>query len=316
MKFKVFVDGQAGTTGLEIHQRLSGRTDLELLEIDPERRKDPGARKELLNDADIVFLCLPDAAARESAALVTNRRTRIVDASTAHRTDPGWAYGLPELSADHRRSVETAFRTAVPGCHATGFVLALYPLVSRGIVPPDFPVTAHSITGYSGGGRKLIEAYERPEGLRHGFDAPSHYALGLTHKHLPEMRVKAGLTAPPLFTPIIGNFYRGMAVGVPLHTTALPTRMSAKELHEVFAEHYDGRRFVTVQPFESDELLHEGYFDPTACNGTNRAEIFVFGDETQAFVIVRLDNLGKGASGAAVQNMNIMLGLEEWLGLE
>jgi N-acetyl-gamma-glutamyl-phosphate reductase len=315
MKFKVFVDGQAGTTGLEIHQRLASRTDLELLEIDPERRKDPEVRKELLNDADIVFLCLPDAAARESASLVTNRRTRIIDASTAHRTDPDWAYGLPELSDAHRRSVETAARTAVPGCHATGFVLALYPLVSGGIVPPDFPVTAHSITGYSGGGRKLIEAYERPDGSRYGFDAPSHYALGLAHKHLPEMRAKAGLTAPPFFTPIVGSFYRGMAVGVPLHTTALPKKPNAKELHAALAEHYAGRRFVTVQPFESEGLLHDGYFDPTACNGTNRAEIFVFGGDTQAFVIVRLDNLGKGASGAAVQNMNIMLGLDEGLGL-
>lgn len=316
MKYKVFVDGQEGTTGLKINERLSKRTDIEALKIDPEKRKDPEERRKILNEADIAFLCLPDAAARESVSLVTNNKTRIIDASTAHRTDPDWTYGLPELSGNQRALIKDSHRVSVPGCHATGFNLALYPLVRKGIVPGDYPVTCQSVTGYSGGGKKLIEQYEAADINKKNLKSPRFYALSLNHKHLPEMQKVSGLEYPPVFTPIVGEFYQGMAVAVPLLKRLLNKKITAEEVQELMAAYYASERFVCVMPYESENYLDNGFFDATGCNNTNKVEIFVFGHSEQILVVSRLDNLGKGASGAAVQNMNIMLGVEEGTGLE
>jgi len=316
MKYIVFVDGQEGTTGLEINDRLAKRSDIEILRIDPERRKDPEARRALLNEADIAFLCLPDTASRESVSLAGSGKTRIIDASTAYRTDPGWTYGLPELSQKQREAIRDSSRVSVPGCHATGFNLALYPLVQEGIVPRDYPVTCHSVTGYSGGGKKLIEQYEAAGDQKKNLESPQFYALGLSHKHLPEMQKVSGLLNPPVFTPIVGNFYRGMAVAVPLVKQGLAKKMTAGEVRDFMASYYDGERFVRVMPFESENYLDKGFLNATACNSTNRVEICVFGHDEQILIVSRFDNLGKGASGAAVQNMNIMLGADEGAGLE
>jgi N-acetyl-gamma-glutamyl-phosphate reductase len=318
---RIFIDGHEGTTGLQIHERLSARGDLELLEIDADRRKDPAARAELLNAADVAILCLPDAAARESVALVANPATCIIDASTAHRTDPQWAYGLAELSAQHRATVRTSRRIANPGCHATGFALAVYPLVAHGIVDAAARLYCLSLTGYSGGGKSLIAAYEEPERLRRApgasprLCAPRMYSLGLRHKHLAEMRQVCGLGHPVHFNPVVGPFYKGMAVTVPLPEDALRHHPSPVALREVLAEHYDAEPFVRVAPYEESPELDGGFLDPTVCNDSNRAEIHVFGNGEQLQVTVVLDNLGKGASGAAVQNLNLALGCEETTGL-
>lgn len=311
---KVFVDGQEGTTGLKIHERLAGRSDVQLLHIAPELRKDFKARRELLNAADVVFLCLPDDAARESASLVSNPAVHVLDASTAHRTDPLWTYGFPELSSAQRVAISKSKRIAVPGCHATGFTALIHPLLGLGVMAPDYPVSCHSITGYSGGGKKLIAAYENPH-RKPSFTSPRIYALGLKHKHLPEMQKISGLAEMPVFDPICGDFYQGMAVSIPLHTRLLKKPMGAPALREILADYYAGQAFVKVMPFQSESLLDEGFFDPTACNGTNRMELFVFGHESQALLVARLDNLGKGASGAAVQCMNIVAGVDETTGL-
>ncbi|MDF9408088.1 MAG: N-acetyl-gamma-glutamyl-phosphate reductase [Pelotomaculum sp. PtaB.Bin013] len=316
MKYKVFVDGQEGTTGLKINERLSGRADIDILKIDPERRKDPEERRAFLNNADIAFLCLPDDASRESAALVTNNRTKIIDASTAHRTDPNWTYGIPELSKNQRALIKDSHRVAVPGCHATGFNMALYPLIQEGIVPKDYPVTCQSVTGYSGGGKKLIEKYEGTGADKKNLESPQFYALSLKHKHLPEMQKVNGLVFPPLFTPIVGDFYQGMVVAVPLLARLLSKKISAEDVQNILASYYASERFVRVMPYGSESYLDNGFLDATGCNNTNRIEIFVFGDSEQILLLSRLDNLGKGASGAAVQNMNIMLGLDEGIGLE
>ncbi|OPY57890.1 MAG: N-acetyl-gamma-glutamyl-phosphate reductase [Pelotomaculum sp. PtaU1.Bin035] len=315
MKYKVFVDGQEGTTGLKINERLSRRADIDILKIDPERRKDPEVRCIFLNEADIAFLCLPDVASRESAALVTNNKTRIIDASTAHRTDPNWTYGIPELSKNQRARIRDSRRVSVPGCHATGFNMAIYPLIQEGIVPKDYPITCQSITGYSGGGKKLIEKYEETGVNKKNLKSPRFYALNLTHKHLPEMQKINGLLFPPLFTPIVGDFYQGMVVAVPLLTRLLNKKISAKDVQEVLASYYSSEHFVSVMPYESEDCLDSGYLDATGCNNTNRIEIFIFGNGEQILLLSRLDNLGKGASGAAIQNMNIMLGLDERTGL-
>jgi len=314
LMIRVFVDGQEGTTGLKIHERLKSRGDVEMLQIDPEKRKDAGARAELLNSSDVCFLCLPDAAAKESAALVKNEKTRVIDPSTAHRTNPDWTYGLPELSQAQRQRVKLSKRVAVPGCHATGFNVLAYPLVKEGIAPADYPFACHSITGYSGGGKKLIAAYE-DAGRKASFKSPRHYGLTLKHKHLPEMQYVCGLSEPPVFDPICGDFYQGMAVSVPLHRRLLKKPMDAQALQQFFANYYAHEKFVRVMPFASEAFLQDGFFDPTGCNGSNRLDIFVFGHESQVMLIARLDNLGKGASGAAVQCMNIMLGLDEGVGL-
>ncbi|MBE2215742.1 MAG: N-acetyl-gamma-glutamyl-phosphate reductase [Opitutaceae bacterium] len=313
MKPKIYVDGQEGTTGLQIHQRLAGRTDLELITIDPARRKDPAARADCLNAADVAFLCLPDAAAKEAVALLTNPRTVVIDASTAHRTDPGWAYGLPELGAAYRERIRTSTRIANTGCHAAAFILGVAPLVGAGLIPPSFPLSAFSITGYSGGGKKMIADYENAP--KPALSSPRPYALGLAHKHLPEMRAHAGLTVAPVFNPVVAAFYQGLAVTVPLALTQLPGKPTPADLHATLARAYAGERFVRVLPLGDESILDGGCLDVQACNGTNRADVMVFGHAEQAVVIVRLDNLGKGASGAAVQCMNLRLGLDEATGL-
>lgn len=317
MKKKIFVDGLSGTTGLKIHERLALYSELEMITIDYGKRRDPAERARCLNEADLVFLCLPDDAAREAVSLVTNPSTRIIDASTAYRTAKDWTYGLPELSGKHRDAVRSCKRLSNPGCHATAFILSAYPLVKKGIIAPDYPVTCQSLTGYSGGGKALIEKYELNDGKNDYAKAPRPYALSLNHKHLPEMMLHAGLSAEPLFVPILGNNYKGMAVMLPLHTRLLSKKISGKNIHELLREHYAQEQFVKVMPYLEDTLLYDGAVDITACNDTNKAEIFVFGNDQKgtAVVMTRIDNLGKGASGAAIQNMNIMLGFAEELHL-
>lgn len=313
--FNIFIDGREGTTGLQIVDRLKDRNDLCLLQIPEKDRKDPQAKKGYLNEADLVILCLPDEASREAVSLIENPRTRVIDTSTAFRTAEGWTYGIPELEPGQRERIRNSRRLANPGCHATGFIMALYPLVQKGIVPSDYPVFAQSLTGYSGGGKKLIALYEgngpKPSGLK----APRHYALHLRHKHLAEMQRVTGLVHPPLFTPIVDDFYQGMVVSIPLFPRLLPHKVSAPQVQEILAEYYQGEPFVRVIPFDSSAYLEDGYLSPLECNQTNRIDLFVFGDAEQILIAARLDNLGKGASGAAVQNMNLMLGVEETLGL-
>lgn len=311
----LFIDGQQGTTGLQIHQRLAGRSDLTLLEIPAAQRKDPAARRERLNTADLVVLCLPDDAARESVALIENPAVRVIDASTAHRTAPGWVYGLAELHPQQREAVRGARRVANPGCHATGFLCAVAPLVAAGVVPADYPFCVTSLTGYSGGGRQMIETYETHDRATHGALACRPYALGLQHKHLPEMQHHAGLTHPPLFVPCVGDFYAGMIVSVPLHTRLLPAPVSPGEVAERLAAHYAEQPFVTVAPHTPGQFPDGGFLSPTARNDSNGLDLFVFGHAEQVLVCARFDNLGKGASGAAVQNLNLMLGLPETAGL-
>jgi N-acetyl-gamma-glutamyl-phosphate reductase len=307
------VDGQEGTTGLRIHEVLGQRKDIELLAIDPDKRKDSTERARLLNAADVAFLCLPDAAAREAVALVTNPKTCLIDASTAHRTRPDWVFGLPELAPGQRDRLRSTKRIANPGCHATAFILLLRPLVDAGIVAPGLPISATSITGYSGGGKKMIEQY------RAGGDAklmsPRPYGLALAHKHIPEMMAHTGLATKPVFLPIVGNFYKGLAVSVPLHFSELAPGADAASVQRTFEQRYAGEPFIRVMPLSDAATLEEGYFDIQACNDTNRCDIFVFADAQQAVLAARLDNLGKGASGAAVQCMNVHLGLDESLGL-
>ena len=315
MKKKIFVDGLSGTTGLKIHERLNLYSELEMITIDYEKRRDQGERARCLNEADIVFLCLPDDAAREAVSLVNNLSTRIIDASTAHRTATDWTYGLPELSKAHRDAIKTSKRVSNPGCHATAFALSIYPLIYHKVMQTDYPVTCQSLTGYSGGGKGLIEKYEQNDGINEYTKAPRPYSLSLNHKHLSEMTIRSGLAQSPIFVPILGNVYQGLAAMVPIHTKLLQKPMSAKEVHELLSEHYRNEAFVKVMPYEDDTLLFDGGFDITVCNNTNDAEIFVFGNDSKgsALIMTRLDNLGKGASGAAIQNMNIMLGFEEGL---
>ena len=315
MTTTVFVDGQEGTTGLRIHEYLAQRRDVEVLRIAPEKRKDAAERARLLNAADVAFLCLPDAAAREAAALVNNPNTCLIDASTAHRTLPGWAYGLPELAPGQRAAIRASKRIANPGCHASGFIMLLRPLVDAGLVPTTLQVAATSITGYSGGGKKMIEQYEAAaaSGAEPALTSPRPYGLTLAHKHLPEMAAHTGLATAPIFQPVVGNFYKGLSVSVPLPLAALGT--TAEALQRAYELHYAGERFVRVMPLRDPATLETGFFDVQACNDTNRVDIFVFANDTQAIVMARLDNLGKGASGAAVQAMNVHLGVDEGLGL-
>jgi N-acetyl-gamma-glutamyl-phosphate reductase len=313
MKYRVFVDGQEGTTGLRIHEYLAQRDDVEVLRIATERRKDSEERSRLLNAADVAFLCLPDAAAREAVALVSNPSTCVIDASTAHRIAPGWAFGLPELGPGQRERLRAAKLIANPGCHSTGFILLARPLVDAGLLPPALPLTAASITGYSGGGRRMIEQYEAGGDPR--LDAPRPYALKLNHKHVPEMRVHAGLAVAPLFMPIVGPFYKGLAVSLPLPLSQLAAGATPERLHAALVERYAGEAFIRVMPLRDPQALEDAYFDVQACNDTNRVDLFVFANDTQALLVARLDNLGKGASGAAVQTMNVHLGIEEARGL-
>ncbi len=313
MKYAVYVDGQEGTTGLRINEYLAQRADIEVLRIDADKRKDPAERARLLNAADVAFLCLPDAASREAAAMVTNPRTCLIDASTAHRTAPGWAFGLPELSQAQRGLIRDSKRIANPGCHASAFILAVRPLVDAGLLSADALVTATSITGYSGGGKSMIAEYEAGGNAR--LTAPRPYALGLAHKHLPEMMAHTGLKTAPVFMPIVSNFYKGLAVTVPLHLSQLRAGTTPQQVRDALAAHYEGERFVHVKPLRDPDTLAGGFFDVQACNDTNNVDLFVFGSEQQILVMARLDNLGKGASGAAVQSMNVHLGVDESLGL-
>ncbi|HEY4066216.1 MAG TPA: N-acetyl-gamma-glutamyl-phosphate reductase [Burkholderiaceae bacterium] len=311
--FRAFVDGQEGTTGLRIHEYLAQRDDIEVLRIDADKRKDAAERARLLNAADVAFLCLPDAAAREAAALVTNPKTCLIDASTAHRTAPGWVFGLPELAPGQREALRKTKRISNPGCHASAFILLLRPLVDAGLVPAGLPISGSSITGYSGGGKKMIEQYEAGGDAR--LDAPRPYALTLAHKHVPEMAAHTGLTVPPIFMPIVGKFYKGLSVSVPLHLSQLKAGATPESLHAALRHRYEGERFIRVMPLRDPAALADGYFDVQACNDTNRVDLFVFANDQQAILMARLDNLGKGASGAAVQSMNVHFGVDEARGL-
>jgi N-acetyl-gamma-glutamyl-phosphate reductase len=314
MTFKVFVDGQEGTTGLRIHEYLAARSDIEVLKIDADKRKDPAERARLLNAADVAFLCLPDAASREAAAMINNPNTCLIDASTAHRTVPGWAFGLPELARGQRDAIRASKRIANPGCHASAFILAVRPLVDAGLLPSDAAVSATSITGYSGGGKSMIAEYQQQPLPAH-LQAPRPYGLGLKHKHLPEMMAHTGLSAPPVFMPIVSSFYKGLTVSVPLQLSQLAPGATPEAVQAALAAHYAGERFINVMPLRDAATLENGFFDVQACNDTNRVDLFVFASDTQVLVMSRLDNLGKGASGAAVQAMNVHLGVEETLGL-
>lgn len=315
MTYKVFVDGQHGTTGLELGNRLASRTDIEQIQIDPEKRRDPETRKACLNAADIVFLCLPDTAAKEAVALVENPHVRVIDASTAHRTAPGWVYGFPELNPAQRDKIRTAPRVAVPGCHATGFNAAVHPLRETGILSADYPLTAQSISGYSGAGKAMIEQYEHTRKDDAALKSPRLYALSLHHKHLPEMQAVNTLEKPPLFTPMVGPYRQGMLVLLPLRRELLSKNLDAAAVRELYAAYYQGEPFIHVMPFDNQSGFDGGYFGADGANGTNRLDLFVFGHDEEILVVSRLDNLGKGASGAAVQCMNLMLGIDETLGL-
>jgi N-acetyl-gamma-glutamyl-phosphate reductase len=314
---KVFIDGQDGTTGLGIRERLARRDDVTVLEIAADRKKDADAKRALMREADLVILCLPDAAAIESVVVARTTDVKVIDASTAHRTARGFAYGMPELSEDTRRALRDARFVANPGCYPTGFLLALRPLVDAGIVGPEYPVTVHALSGYSGGGKKLIAAFSEHNEKHPGNPdwAAMPYALRGAHKHVPEMQAFAGLAHPPIFCPIAGNYYQGMVVTIPLHARLLRKTATLRDLHEVLSARYGGERFVRVMPLDGGEALVEGRLSPTGCNGTNDVELFVFGDDAHPLLLARLDNLGKGASGAAVQNLNLMLGFDEATGL-
>ena len=301
---KVFIDGSAGTTGLRIRERLSGRKDLELLTLSEELRKDANARKDMLNTADIAFLCLPDAAAVEAVSLIDSDHVAVIDTSTAHRVSDGWAYGFAELSDAHRKAIVTSKRVANPGCHASGFIAGVYPLVKHGVISADFPLTAYSLTGYSGGGKKLIAEYEdENRDVRH--ESHRIYGTTLTHKHLPEMQKICGLTQKPVFSPILGDFYAGMA------TSVLLPGIDAQTAWEALSDHYAGQSLVSVAPLGGDEAVV--YASTYAGKDTMRIQ--VSGQRDQCMVTAIFDNLGKGASGAAIQNMNLLLGLDEATGL-
>ncbi len=305
---KVFIDGSAGTTGLRIAERLAGRKDIELLTLPEEQRKDPAARKELINKADVAFLCLPDDAARESVSLVENPETVVIDASTAHRTLPDWAYGFPELSKAHEKKILASKRIAVPGCHASGFIALVYPLIEAGMLAEDALLTCHSITGYSGGGKKMIAEYESKD-KNCLLGAPRQYGLTQQHKHLKEMKAITGLQTPPVFCPIVADFYSGMTVTVPLFKSQL--RGSVEDIKKLYAEKYDGE---LVQYVESAD--ENGFLSGLALSGKDSMQVTIAGNEERILLIAAYDNLGKGASGAAIECMNLAIGAERTKGLE
>lgn len=306
--FQVFIDGSAGTTGLRIREMLEKRQDVSLITLPESLRKDVSARKDALNSADVAFLCLPDDAAREAAALVENKDTVVIDASTAHRTHPDWAYGFPELSAQHRARIRSGKRIANPGCYASGFIALVYPLIRAGVVAPDYPFVCHAVSGYSGAGKKGIAEYEAADRSA-GHDTPRLYALSLMHKHLPEMKEVCGLARTPVFNPYVCDYYCGMTVSVPLFVDLMQMPLGAEQLEELYRAHYAGQRFVWVGKEPS------GYVSANTLNGTNGLEILVNGNTERILLTARLDNLGKGASGAAIQNMNLALGLDEGVSL-
>lgn len=310
MKIKAYIDGKEGTTGLQIYDRLAAREDVELLLIKEEKRKDKKERQKFMNQADVVFLCLPDTAAQEAVELVENPETKIIDASTVHRTADGWDYGLPELSFIHRKKIRFSKRVANPGCHATGFISSVYPLVSMGILSKSYPLTVFSLTGYSGGGKKMIAEYEAPN-KPFLYQTPRIYGLSLKHKHLPEMQSICGLKNPPVFCPVVDDYYKGMAVTIMLQNEQLTGSPSAEMIQEKLAEYYKEEKLIKVLPF--------GYKEPMIAAGSmagkDSLQLIVSGHKEQTAITALFDNLGKGASGAAVQNMNVMMGIEETTGL-
>jgi N-acetyl-gamma-glutamyl-phosphate reductase len=309
-KPKVYIDGKEGTTGLQIYDRLAAREDIQLLLIDEDKRKDAAERKKFLNAADLVFLCLPDAAAVEAVSLIDNDHTRVIDCSTAHRTNPDWVYGFPELKKEQREAISAAKRVANPGCHATGFLACVAPLRQVGAIQPDYPLTCWSLTGYSGGGKKMIAEYEDP-GRDPLLAGPAPYSLGMKHKHLPEMQKIAGLDYPPAFLPVLGDVYKGMCTTVMLHNTHLGKHLEAEEIYDLLAFHYSGGPVVKTAPFgEAPARLYTSQMA-----GTDGLLLTATGHQDQTLITAQFDNLGKGASGAAVQNMNLMLGFEEAKGL-
>lgn len=314
MAIKVFIDGKEGTTGLKIFERFANRSDLEILEISEEKRKDSVEKAKMINASDYTFLCLPDAAAVESAQLCTNPDTVIIDASTAHRTNPAWAYGFPELDKSFREKIATSKRIANPGCYASGSIAILYPLVQSGILPKDYPVVIHAVSGYSGAGKKAIAQYEA-EDRDSGLDTPRLYALTQQHKHLPEIKIISGLDFEPVFNPYVCDYYQGMTVTVGLHARLLSKKVTAKDVWEMFSKHYEGCRFVKVAGFMGEGTLPEQFIPANTLANTNNMEIFVYGNDDRIMVTTRFDNLGKGASGAAVQCFNISMGIDEGSGL-
>ncbi len=316
-KCRIFIDGGEGTTGLRILERFEDRKDVELLKIDSELRKDAAERRRLINSSDITFLCLPDAAAIEAVDLVDkdNDHTVIIDASTAHRTLPDWAYGLPELSGDFREKIRNSRRIAVPGCYASGFNMIAYPLVKNGVVAADYPFFATALSGYSGAGKKAIALYEGEDKSEELY-APREYALSQMHKHLKEMKAIPGLDYEPLFTPVVDDYYSGMIVSVPLSVRLFEKKLSVEEVRDMYAKHYAGEAFIKVREsgYENNEEL-KGFLSANAFSGRDDAEIIVSGNEDRILISARFDNLGKGASGAAIQCMNIKLGLKEDTGL-
>jgi N-acetyl-gamma-glutamyl-phosphate reductase len=335
MVSKVFIDGAAGTTGLEIRERLAARTDLELVQLPDADRKDTRARREALNDSDLVILCLPDEAAIEAVGMIERNDVRVIDASTAHRIAPGWAYGFPEMEKDQRAKIAASTRVANPGCYPTGYLALVRPLIRAGIIPKDFPLTVNAVSGYSGGGKSMIEEFEKKDSAAYTETVVRTYALTLAHKHVPEMKVHAGTTHPPVFAPSVGRYYRGMIVEVPLQLWALPGKPTVFDLYRTLGETYQGEKLVQVASFgrvldamnaaregkavsfDVGDLMPSKSIDAEMLKLTNGMELFVFGNDKtqQARLVAVLDNLGKGASGAAVQNMNIMLGFPETTGL-
>ena len=316
MSVKVYIDGQEGTTGLKILERFKDRNDIELIRISEDKRKDPAERARLINSSDYVFLCLPDDASREAVSFIDkdNDHVRIIDASTAHRTNPDWAYGFPELSPEHREKIKTSNRVAVPGCYASGFASMVYPLVKNGIIPDDFPVFAYATSGYSGAGKKAIAVYESDD-KPFEFNSPRQYALSQQHKHLPEMQAVSGLKYTPMFNPMVCDYFSGMVVSVPLQTRMLDKKVTAQEVHEMYAKHYAGANMVKVMPLMSADEQKAFFLASNTLSGQNGMQVFVFGNDDQILLCSRLDNLGKGASGAAVQCLNIMMGIDETTGL-
>lgn len=313
MAVKVFIDGSEGTTGLRIHERFEKRDDVELIKINPELRKDPEERKKLINSSDITFLCLPDAAAIESVSLVENENVVIIDTSTAHRTEAGWAYGFPELSKTHKENIAKGKRIAVPGCHATGFISTVYPLVAGNILPKDYPLSSFSLTGYSGGGKKMITAYEACDKTKDLF-APRQYGLTQKHKHLKEMKAITGIEREPLFAPIVDDYYSGMLVSVPLYADMLNGNETLESIHEYLTKFYEGQKFISVAALD-DELSSTGFLPGNTLSGYDGLKIYVTGNDERIVVSAQFDNLGKGASGAAMQCMNLVLGCDEAKGL-
>ncbi len=313
MAQRVFIDGEAGTTGLQIRERLEGRRDIELVSIAADKRKDASERKRLLNSVDAVILCLPDDAAREAVAMIENDAVKVIDASTAHRVAPGWAYGFPEMAKDQRAKIAGWNRVSNPGCYPTGFIGLVRPLVEAGIVPRDWPVSVNAVSGYSGGGKAMIAEFENESSPTYTRAPYRIYAMAQKHKHVPEMQIYAGLSRSPIFAPSVGRYYKGMIVEVPLPLSALPNRPKLADVHGAIAAHFEGERFVSVVSLEESATLKT--LDPEALNDTNRMQLYVFGHDEEARLVAVLDNLGKGASGAAVQNLNIVLGMEESAGL-